>query len=82
MSTVEAVSGERRAAGRRVADVQREMLEESIRELPNYFVTVLDDAKGLYSFYYNSFADAQDMVESLTNEGVSGDNIAVYQRNS
>lgn len=71
---------DRRGGGRRAADVKREMLEESLKELPSYLVTVLDDEKGLYSFYYASFDEAQRMVGTLTEEGISENLIAIYQR--
>ncbi|MCA8940471.1 MAG: hypothetical protein KDB07_11710 [Planctomycetes bacterium] len=71
---------DRRAPGRRTSDIKREMLEESMRELPNYFVTVLDDEKGLYSFYYQGSDEAEEMVQALLEQGISADNIATYQR--
>jgi hypothetical protein len=71
---------ENRRAGRRASDVTREMLEESLKELPNFLVTVLDDERGLYSFYYQSRREAHDMVESLKREGISAERIAIYNR--
>lgn len=74
------IETENRRAGRRVSDITREMLEESMKELPNFFVTVLDDERGLYSFYYSTRGEANRMVESLKNEGITADRIAVYSR--
>ena len=71
-----------RRAGRRSLDVKREMLETSIKELPNYLVTVLDDEKGLYSFYYNHHTEADEMVKSLEKEGIPRNLICMYQRAS
>ncbi len=70
----------RRATGRRNSDITREMLEESMKELPAVFVTVLDDERGLYSFYYQDRAEADRMVTSLKKEGIPADRIGVYQR--
>jgi len=70
----------RRAIGRRTSDITREMLEESMKELPAYFVTVLDDERGMYSFYYADRGEADLMVSSLKKEGVPADRIGVYQR--
>jgi len=69
-----------RRAGRRGSDIKREMLEESMRELPKVLVTVLDDEKGLYSFYYDNQGDAKEMVEALVSEGISRKNIGIYCR--
>lgn len=71
---------ENRRAGRRGSDIKREMLEESMKELPRYFVTVLDDERGLYSFYYEGKDDAREMVEALVQEGISRSRIGVYAR--
>ena len=73
-------TSERRAIGRRTTDITREMLEESIKELPKFFVTVLDDERGTYSFFYTNRAEANRMVESLKREGINEDRIGVYQR--
>lgn len=71
---------DRRAPGRRVSDITREMLEESMKELPNHLVTVLDDERGLYSFYYSNRGEANKMVDSLKKEGIPSDRIAIYSR--
>ena len=56
---------EQRYAGRRAEDIKRELLESSMKELPNFLVTVLDDERGLYSFYYGHREEADDMVDAL-----------------
>ena len=65
---------------RRRVDVQRMMLEETLRELPKYFVSFIDKEKGVYSFYYNNMFDAQEMVKNLRAEGVPSEAIALYAR--
>ncbi len=70
----------RREGGRRASDIKREMLEDSIKELPNFFVTILDDEKGLYTFYYMHYSEAEEMVASLVAEGIPQEDIAVYRR--
>ncbi len=70
----------RERSSRRAEDIKRELLEESIKELPKYFVTILDHEKGLYSFYYARRDEAQEMVEALISEGIPEENIAVYHR--
>jgi len=74
------IDTENRRAGRRVSDITREMLEESMKELPNFLVTVLDDERGMYSFYYSNRGEANRMVESLKKEGITTDRIAIYSR--
>ena len=69
-----------RQGGRRACDIKREMLEESMKELPEFLVTVLDDEKGLYSFYYSNRHDAVTMVESLKDEGIPEGLIGMYGR--
>ncbi|NUQ35729.1 MAG: hypothetical protein HUU29_12405 [Planctomycetaceae bacterium] len=71
---------EKRGTGRRAEDIKREMLESSMKELPNFLVTVLDDERGLYSFYYNDRSEASEMVESLVHEGIPRNLIAMYSR--
>jgi|GEM_PF-4897340 len=69
-----------RRQGRRAEDVKRQMLEESMLENPKFLVTVVDEENGLYSFYYQSYAEARDMVSSLGSEGVAEGRVALYQR--
>jgi hypothetical protein len=45
---------ERRGPVRRRTDMQRALLEETLRELPRYFVSYVDKQKGVYTFYLES----------------------------
>jgi len=71
---------ERRGPVRRRTDVQRALLEESLRELPRYFVSYVDKQKGVYTFYYNNLYDAQDMVAELKRQGLEQGAIGFYAR--
>ena len=71
---------ERRGPVRRNTDIKRALLEESLRELPRYFVSYVDPNQGVYSFYYNNLYDAQEMVGELKRQGVKEDSIAMYAR--
>lgn len=71
---------ERRGPIRRKTDVQRALLEESLRELPRYFVSYVDKARGVYTFYYNNLYDAQDMVGELKRQGLDESAIGFYAR--
>ncbi len=78
--TMERRLDERRGPIRRKTDVQRALLEESLRELPRYFVSYVDVKRGVYTFYYNNLYDAQDMVGELKRQGLDPENIALYSR--
>jgi hypothetical protein len=78
--TLERRLDERRGPVRRKTDVQRALLEESLRELPRYFVSYCDPNAGVYSFYYNNLYDAQMMVAELKHQGIAEDAIALYGR--
>lgn len=69
-----------RRQGRRAEDVKRLMLEDSMKENPKFLVTVIDEEDGLYSFYYQNYGEARDMVTSLADEGVKEERIGLYQR--
>lgn len=69
---------ERRGPNRRKTDIQRALLEESLRELPRYFVSYCEPKAGVYSFYYNNLYDAQQMVAELKRQGIKEENIALY----
>jgi hypothetical protein len=71
---------ERRGPVRRNTDIKRALLEESLRELPRYFVSYVDKTQGVYSFYYNNLYDAQMMVAELKRQGVEEESIAMYGR--
>jgi hypothetical protein len=71
---------ERRGPNRRKLDVQRALLEQSLSELPRYFVSYVEPNKGVYSFYYNNLHDAQLMVAELKEQGIDEDSIALYGR--
>ncbi|MBZ0136694.1 MAG: hypothetical protein K8I27_10005 [Planctomycetes bacterium] len=79
-STMERRLDERRGPVRRTTDIQRALLEESLRELPRYFVSYVDPNKGVYSFYYNNLFDAQCMASELKRQGISEEHIALYGR--
>jgi hypothetical protein len=78
--TLERRLDERRGPVRRKTDVQRALLEESLKELPRYFVSYVDTSAGVYSFYYTSLDDAQMMVAELKRQGIEEDHIALYGR--
>ncbi|MBK8207160.1 MAG: hypothetical protein IT464_11945 [Planctomycetes bacterium] len=71
---------ERRGPVRRTTDIQRALLEESLKELPRYFVSYCDPRAGVYSFYYNNLYDAQLMVAELKRQGIAEEAIALYAR--
>lgn len=71
---------ERRGPIRRKTDLQRALLEESLRELPSFFVSYVDKQRGVYTFYYNNLYDAQDMVGELKRQGLPPENIGLYSR--
>lgn len=79
-ATMERRLDERRGPVRRKTDIQRALLEESMKELPRYFVSYVDPKKGVYSFYYNNLYDAQTMVGELKRQGIEEDCIALYGR--
>lgn len=79
-STMERRLDERRGPVRRNTDIQRALLEESLRELPRYFVSYVDPNAGVYSFYYGNLYDAQVMVAELKRQGIADDAIAMYAR--
>ncbi len=78
--TLERRLDERRGPVRRKTDVQRALLEESLKELPRYFVSYVEPKAGVYSFYYTSLYDAQMMVAELKRQGIEEENIALYGR--
>ena len=71
---------ERRGPVRRNDDIKRAMLEESLKELPRYFVSYVDAKYGVYSFYYNDLVDAQEMISALKEQGLTEDDIGFYAR--
>lgn len=71
---------ERRGPNRRDIDIKRALLEESLKELPRYFVSYVDKEKGVYSFYYNNLYDAQLMLKDLKEQGIPEDSLAFYAR--
>ncbi|MBX3460163.1 MAG: hypothetical protein KF696_09430 [Planctomycetes bacterium] len=71
---------ERRGPVRRKTDVTRALLEESLKELPRYFVSYCDPKAGVYSFYYNNLYDAQLMVAELKRQGIAEHAIGLYGR--
>ncbi|MCA8918357.1 MAG: hypothetical protein KDB68_06920 [Planctomycetes bacterium] len=79
-TTMERRLDERRGPVRRKTDIQRALLEESLRELPRYFVSYVDPKAGVYSFYYNNLYDAQMMVAELKRQGLEEKDIALYGR--
>ncbi|MCR4317591.1 MAG: hypothetical protein NUW37_14725 [Planctomycetes bacterium] len=70
--------GNNRSDGRRRVDVQREMLEDVVLQLPPYFVCVFGDET--YSSHFSTKGDAEEFVESLLGAGVHPENIAFYHR--
>lgn len=79
-TTMERRLDERRGPVRRTTDIQRALLEESLRELPRYFVSYVDPKQGVYSFYYNNLYDAQTMFAELKRQGIPEKEIALYAR--
>ena len=79
-STMERRLDERRGPVRRATDIKRALLEETLRELPRYFVSYVDPKMGVYSFYYNNLYDAQMMVAELKRQGLEEKDIALYGR--
>ncbi len=77
---VERRLSDRRDLGRRNEDVKLRLLEDSLKELPKYFVSVVDPLKGVYSFFYSSIDDAKMMVNELENSGIPADQIGLYTR--
>lgn len=71
---------ERRGPVRRKTDVQRVLLEESLRELPRFFVSYVDKQKGVFTFYFNNLYDAKDTVGELKRQGIPESEIALYSR--
>jgi hypothetical protein len=71
---------ERRSDGRRVEDVKLKLLEESLKELPRYFLAYSDPQKGVYSFFYYDLQDAETMVRALIDEGIPEGAIGLYER--
>lgn len=78
--TLERRLDERRGPVRRKLDIHRALLEESLKELPRYFVSYCDPNAGVYSFYYNNLHDAQLMVAELKEQGIAENAIALYGR--
>jgi hypothetical protein len=78
--TMERRLDDRRGPNRRRTDIQRALLEESLRELPRYFVSYVEPTKGVYSFYFNNLHDAQATVEELKEQGIADEAIALYGR--
>jgi len=78
--TMERRLDERRGPNRRSTDVQRALLEESLRELPRYFVSYVDPDRGVFSFYFNNLHDAQLTIADLKEEGIPESAIAMYGR--
>ncbi|MCC6466646.1 MAG: hypothetical protein IT463_14995 [Planctomycetes bacterium] len=79
-STMERRLDERRGPIRRKTDIQRALLEESLRELPRYFVSYIDPKRGVFSFYYNQLAEAQGMVAELRRQGIDKAEISLYAK--
>jgi hypothetical protein len=79
--TMERRLDERRGPVRRNTDIKRALLEESLRELPRYFVSYVDPKQGVFTFYYNDIDDAKDMVAELKRQGLEESGIALYSRN-
>lgn len=78
--TLERRLDERRGPVRRNTDIKRALLEESLRELPNFFVSYVDAKQGVFTFYYNDIDDAKDMVAELKRQGLEESGIALYSR--
>ncbi len=70
---------DRRGEGRRVQDIKLMLLEESLKELPRYFLAYSDPQKGVYSFFYADLEDAECMVRALIDEGIAETAIGLYE---
>lgn len=79
-TTQERRLADRRSEGRRVEDVKLKLLEESLKELPRYFLAYSDPQKGVYSFFYTDIQDAETMRRALIDEGIPEDAIGLYER--
>jgi hypothetical protein len=79
MQTMERRLSDRRGEGRRVEDIKLKLLEDSLKELPKYFLAYSDPQKGVYSFFYNELEDAQTMMRALIDEGIAEHAIGLYQ---
>ncbi len=62
---------DRRGEGRRVEDIKLRLLEESLKELPRYFLAYSDPQKGVYSFFYSDLEDAESMMRALVDARVT-----------
>ncbi|MCC6573190.1 MAG: hypothetical protein IT462_05300 [Planctomycetes bacterium] len=71
---------DRRDLGRRDQDVKLRLLEDSLKELPKYFVSFVDPQKGVYTFFYNSVDEAKEIVAELEASGIPKDQIGLYSR--
>ncbi|MBP9890715.1 MAG: hypothetical protein KBG84_02320 [Planctomycetes bacterium] len=79
-TTQERRLSDRRSDGRRVEDVKLKLLEDSLKELPRYFLAYSDPQKGVYSFFYSDLQDAETMVRALIDEGIPENLIGLYER--
>ncbi|MCC6150940.1 MAG: hypothetical protein IT461_11865 [Planctomycetes bacterium] len=79
-TTQERRLSDRRSDGRRVEDVKLKLLEDSLKELPRYFLAYSDPQKGVYSFFYSDLQDAETMVRALIDEGIPEHMIGLYER--
>ena len=79
-TTQERRLSDRRSDGRRVEDVKLKLLEDSLKELPRYFLAYSDPQKGVYSFFYSDLQDAETMVRALIDEGIPETLIGLYER--
>lgn len=79
-TTQERRLADRRSDGRRVEDVKLKLLEDSLKELPRYFLAYSDPQKGVYSFFYSDLQDAETMVRALIDEGIPENLIGLYER--
>lgn len=79
-STLERRLADRRDIGRRDEDIKLRLLEDSLKELPKYFVSFVDPQKGVYTFFYNSLDEAKMMVGELEHSGIPADQIGLYSR--
>ncbi|HRJ79685.1 MAG TPA: hypothetical protein PLF37_14395 [Planctomycetota bacterium] len=70
---------DRRGEGRRVEDIKLRLLEESLKELPRYFLAYSDPQKGVYSFFYSDLEDAESMMRALVDEGIAEHAIGLYE---
>jgi hypothetical protein len=78
--TLERRLDERRGPARRRTDVQRALVEESLKELPRYFVSYADPVAGLFTFYCGNLEDARLTVAELKEQGIAPENIGLYAR--